>query len=161
MRTLSSLMRTRENFPDGHSYQIAPSQARLIWRFFRDRFSKNKMSLIAMDTLLILLSIGQGYHHPRVQDITDISSTHGLLRALHASRLPSAYANDLGIWRTTSSVSLYLSILSILFVSTVTLKCTILPLSFSHVSFYYRLLFKMNVTFYSNKNYIIYIYIYI
>jgi hypothetical protein len=34
VRTLSSLMRTRENFPVGHPSQIAPSQARLTWRFF-------------------------------------------------------------------------------------------------------------------------------
>jgi hypothetical protein len=34
VRTLSSLMRTRENFPVGHSSQIAPSQAHLTWRFF-------------------------------------------------------------------------------------------------------------------------------
>jgi hypothetical protein len=47
--TLSSLMRTRENFPVGHSSQIAPSQARLTWRFFRDRLPK-KMHLIGMDT---------------------------------------------------------------------------------------------------------------
>jgi hypothetical protein len=37
---LSSLMRTRENLPVGHPSQIAPSQARLTWRFFRDRFPK-------------------------------------------------------------------------------------------------------------------------
>jgi hypothetical protein len=34
VHTLSSLMRTRENFPVGHPSQIAPSQARLTWRFF-------------------------------------------------------------------------------------------------------------------------------
>jgi hypothetical protein len=34
VRTLSSLMRIRENFPVGHSSQIAPSQACLTWRFF-------------------------------------------------------------------------------------------------------------------------------
>jgi hypothetical protein len=32
--TLSSLMRTRENFPVGHPSQIAPSQAHLTWRLF-------------------------------------------------------------------------------------------------------------------------------
>jgi hypothetical protein len=67
---LSSLMRTRENFPVGHPSQIAPSQARLTWRFFQDRLPKKKMHLIGMDTLLILLSLGPGYHHPRGQDIT-------------------------------------------------------------------------------------------
>jgi hypothetical protein len=71
MCTLSSLMRTRENFPVGHPSQIAPSQARLTLRFFRDRLSKKNMHLIGMDTLLILLSLGLGYHHPRGQD------THG------------------------------------------------------------------------------------
>jgi hypothetical protein len=34
VHTLSSLMRTREDFPVGHPSQIAPSQARLTWRFF-------------------------------------------------------------------------------------------------------------------------------
>jgi hypothetical protein len=68
--TLSSLMRTRENFSDGHPSQIAPSQARLTWRFFRDRLPKKKMHLIGMDTLLIILSLGPGNHHPRGQDIT-------------------------------------------------------------------------------------------
>jgi hypothetical protein len=70
VHTLSSLIRIRENFPDGRPSQIAPSQARLTWRFFRDRLSKKKMHLVGMDTLLILLSLGQGYHHPRGQDIT-------------------------------------------------------------------------------------------
>jgi hypothetical protein len=45
--TLSSVMRTRENLPVGHSSQIALSQTRLIWRFFRDRLPKNKMHLIS------------------------------------------------------------------------------------------------------------------
>jgi hypothetical protein len=70
VRTLSSLMRTRENFPVGHPSQIAPSQARLTWRLFRDRLPKKKMHLVGMDTLLILLSLGPGKHHPRGQDIT-------------------------------------------------------------------------------------------
>jgi hypothetical protein len=34
VHTLSSLMRTRENFSVGHPSQIAPSQARLTWKFF-------------------------------------------------------------------------------------------------------------------------------
>jgi hypothetical protein len=70
MRTLSSLMRTRENFSVGHPSQIAPSQARLTWRFFRDRLPKKKMHLVGMDTLLILLSLGPGHHHSKGQDIT-------------------------------------------------------------------------------------------
>jgi hypothetical protein len=49
VRTLSSLMHTRENFPVGHPSQIAPSQARLTWRFLRDRLPK-KMHLVGMDT---------------------------------------------------------------------------------------------------------------
>jgi hypothetical protein len=73
VRTLSSLMRTRENFPVGHPSQIAPSHAHLTWRFFRDRLLKKKMHLIGMDTLLIILSLGLGYHHPRGQDITSTS----------------------------------------------------------------------------------------
>jgi hypothetical protein len=64
VRTLSSLMRTRENFPVGHPSQIAPSQARLIWRFFRDRLPKKKMHLVCMITLLILLSLGPGHPIP-------------------------------------------------------------------------------------------------
>jgi hypothetical protein len=51
-----------KNFSVGHSPQIAPSQARLTWRFFRDRLPKKKMHLVGMDNLLILLSIGLGYH---------------------------------------------------------------------------------------------------
>jgi hypothetical protein len=57
-------MRTQENFLVGHSSQIAPSQARLTWRFFRDRLLKKKMHLVGMDTLLILLSLGLGYPIP-------------------------------------------------------------------------------------------------
>jgi hypothetical protein len=64
LRTLFSLMRTRENFPVGHPSQIAPSQALLTWRFFRDRLPKKKMHLVGMDTLLILLSLGPGYPIP-------------------------------------------------------------------------------------------------
>jgi hypothetical protein len=70
VRTLFSLMHTRENFPVGHPSQIAPSQERLPWRSFRDRLPKKKMHLVGMNTLLILLSLGPGYHHPRGQDIT-------------------------------------------------------------------------------------------
>jgi hypothetical protein len=54
-------MRTRENFSVGHPSQIASRQARLIWRFFRDRLPKKKMQLVGMNTLLILLSLGPGY----------------------------------------------------------------------------------------------------
>jgi hypothetical protein len=57
-------MRTRENFTVGHPSQIAPSQARLTWRFFQDRLPKKKIQLIGIDTLLILLSLGPGYHNP-------------------------------------------------------------------------------------------------
>jgi hypothetical protein len=70
VRTLSLLMRTRENFSVGHPSQIAPSQERLTWWFFWDRLPKKKMHLVGMDTLLILLSLGPGHHHPRGQDIT-------------------------------------------------------------------------------------------
>jgi hypothetical protein len=69
VRTLSSLTRTRENFPVGHSSQIAPIQARLTWRLFWDRLPKKNIHLVGMDTLLILLSLGPRYHHPRGQDI--------------------------------------------------------------------------------------------
>jgi hypothetical protein len=66
--TLSSLMRTRENLPVGHPSQIAPSQACLTWRFFQDRLPKKKIHLVDMSTLLTLLtllSLRPGYHHPR------------------------------------------------------------------------------------------------
>jgi hypothetical protein len=70
VRTLSSLMHTRENFLGGHPSQIAPSPACLTWRSFRDRLPKKKMHLVSMDTLLNLLSLGLGYHHHKGQDIT-------------------------------------------------------------------------------------------
>jgi hypothetical protein len=73
--TLSSLMRTREDFSFGHPSQIAPSQAHLTWRFFRDRLPKKKMHLVGMDILLILLSLGPRNHHPKDQDITGVSAT--------------------------------------------------------------------------------------
>jgi hypothetical protein len=65
--TLSSLMRTRENFSVGHPSEIAPSQARLTWRFFRDRLPKKKMHLVGMITLLILLSLGLGHPIPEAR----------------------------------------------------------------------------------------------
>jgi hypothetical protein len=64
VRTLSSLMRTRENFLVGHPYQIAPSQAHLTWGFIRDRLLKKKMHLVGMNTPLILLSLGPRYPIP-------------------------------------------------------------------------------------------------
>jgi hypothetical protein len=36
------------------------------------------MHLVGMDTLLILLSLGPGYHHPRGQDITQDNFSRGL-----------------------------------------------------------------------------------
>jgi hypothetical protein len=81
VRTLSSLMRTRENFPVGHPSQIAPSQARLTSRLFRDRLPKKKMHLVGMDTLLILLSLGPRNHHPRGHAITIMISRRRLRRA--------------------------------------------------------------------------------
>jgi hypothetical protein len=64
VHTLSSLMRTRENFSVGHPSQIAPSQARLTWKFFRDSLPKKKIHLFDMITLLILLRLGSGYPIP-------------------------------------------------------------------------------------------------
>jgi hypothetical protein len=57
-------MRTRENFSVGHPSQIAPSQARLTWKFFRDRLPKKKMHLVDMIIVFILLSLGPGYPIP-------------------------------------------------------------------------------------------------
>jgi hypothetical protein len=90
VHTLSSLMRTRENFPFGHPSEIAPSQARLTWRFFRDRLPKKKMHLIGMDTLLILLSLGPEIHHPRDQDITGQSGA----RADRRQQWPSKWSSN-------------------------------------------------------------------
>jgi hypothetical protein len=86
VRTLSSLMRTRENFPVGYPTQIAPSQACLTWRFFRDRLPKNKMHLIGMNTRDRL---GPGYHHPRGQDITFIGKfkNTSMCQICHSVRL--------------------------------------------------------------------------
>jgi hypothetical protein len=52
------------------------------------------MHLVDMDTLLILLSLGQGYHHPRGQDITFVdqarykkrhSTAKGLLLGVYSA----------------------------------------------------------------------------
>jgi hypothetical protein len=85
VRTLFSLMHTWENFPIDHPSQITPSQARLTWRFFRDRLLKKKMHLVGMITLLILLSLGPGNHHPKGQDIT----IHPLRRSTSSSVNPN------------------------------------------------------------------------
>jgi hypothetical protein len=92
VRTLSSLMRTRENFPVGHPSQIAPSQAHLTWRFFRDRLPKKKMHLVGMDTLLILLSLGPGYPIPGSR----ISQSTPLRRPTSSSVNPNPGTSPLG-----------------------------------------------------------------
>jgi hypothetical protein len=107
---LSSLMRTRENFSAGHPSQIAPSQARLTWRFFRDRLPKKKMHLVGMDTLLILLSLGPGYHHARGQDITPGHQTDSVHCAPDSVRCASdnvRCAPD-SVWCSTGSTNDYL-----------------------------------------------------
>jgi hypothetical protein len=85
VHTLSSLMRTRENFPVGHPSQIAPSQAHLTCRLFRDMLPKKKMYLIDISTLLILLSFEPEYHHSRDQDITGLSCL-GFLNSFEVQR---------------------------------------------------------------------------
>jgi hypothetical protein len=101
VRTLSSLMRTRENFSVGHPSQIAPSQARLTWRFFRDRLPKKKMHLVDMITLLSLLSLGPGYHitlrgtssnNNNNNRSSSNSSSHPASRVAGKSRAPSKYS---------------------------------------------------------------------
>jgi hypothetical protein len=87
VRTLSSLMRTRENFPDGHPSQIAPSQARLTWRFFRGRLPKKKMHLVGMITLLILLSLGPGHPIPGAR-ISHCPSLGSFTKPSHRAALP-------------------------------------------------------------------------
>jgi hypothetical protein len=69
VRSLSSPMRTRETFWSATHPKIGLSQARLNWRFFRDRLPKKKIHLVGMDTLLILLSLAPEYHHLVGQDI--------------------------------------------------------------------------------------------
>jgi hypothetical protein len=100
-------MRTRENFPVGHPSQIAPSQARLTWMFFRDTLPKKKMHLIVMDTLLILLSLGPGYHHPRGQDIT--LHYQGEWSGIHYvafTKTPLVHSYSLGFASSTNTVLL-------------------------------------------------------
>jgi hypothetical protein len=92
VRTLSSLMRTRENFPVGHPSQIALSQARLTWRFFRDRLPKKKMHLVGMITLLILLSLGPGHPIPGAR----ISQSTPLRRPTSSSVNPNPGTSPLG-----------------------------------------------------------------
>jgi hypothetical protein len=92
VHTLSSLMRTRENFSVGHPSQIAPSQARLTWRFFRDRLPKKKMHLLGIDTLLILLSLGPGYPIPGAR----ISQSTSLRRPTSSSVNPNPRTSPLG-----------------------------------------------------------------
>jgi hypothetical protein len=94
VRTLSSLMRTRENFSVGHPSQIAPSQAHLTWRFFRDRLPKKKMHLVCMNTLLILLSLGPGYPIPGAR-ISHLTSWARFGRRLRNCMLSAQHAN---IW---------------------------------------------------------------
>jgi hypothetical protein len=92
VRTLFSLIRTRENFLVSHPSQIAPSQACLTWRFFRDRLPKNKMHLVDMITLLIVLSFGLGYHNPWGKEIT----IHTLRRPTSSLLNPKLGTSPLG-----------------------------------------------------------------
>jgi hypothetical protein len=92
VHTLSSLMRTQENFPVGHPSQIAPSQARLTWRFFQDRLPKKKMHLVGMITLLILLSLGPGHPIPGAR----ISQSTPLRRPTSSSVNPNPGTSPLG-----------------------------------------------------------------
>jgi hypothetical protein len=92
VRILSSLMRTRENFPVGHPSQIAPSKARLTWRFFQDRLPKKKMHLVGMITLLILLSLGPGHPIPGAR----ISQSTPLRRPTSSSVNPNPGTSPLG-----------------------------------------------------------------
>jgi hypothetical protein len=45
------------------SHSCAPEKTSRS-RFFQDRLPKKKMRLVGISTLLILLSLGLGYHHP-------------------------------------------------------------------------------------------------
>jgi hypothetical protein len=105
MRTLSSLMRTRENLPVGHPSQIAPNQARLTWRFFRDRLPKKKMHLVDISTLLILLSLGPVYHHRRAQDITNPPSLSSPLDITTGTLNPS----DTNCWNHSSLYEVFIT----------------------------------------------------
>jgi hypothetical protein len=70
VHTLSSLMRTRENFQVVHPSQIAPSQAHLTWRFFQDRLLKKKMHLVKYEYSINSIKPWARISHPRGQDIT-------------------------------------------------------------------------------------------
>jgi hypothetical protein len=74
VRTLSSLMCTRENFPVGHPSQIAPRQARLTWRFFRDRLPKKEDAPYWYEYSINSIKPWARISHPRGQDITHLLS---------------------------------------------------------------------------------------
>jgi hypothetical protein len=57
-------MCTREDFPGGHPSQDCSTPSTLKPKVLSRYAFKNKMHLIGMSTLLILLSLGSGYHHP-------------------------------------------------------------------------------------------------
>jgi hypothetical protein len=84
VRTLSSVMRTRENFPVGHRSQIAPSQARLTWRFFRDRLQKKDAPCwygYSINSIKpwarISPSQGPGHHNPLPLEILSHPGSRG------------------------------------------------------------------------------------
>jgi hypothetical protein len=62
VRTLSSVMRTREDFPISHPSQNCSRLSTLDLEILLRRTSKKKMHLVGTSTLLILLSLGSGYH---------------------------------------------------------------------------------------------------
>lgn len=54
--------KNQEDFSVGHSSQYCFGSNTLDIRYFRDRFSKNKMHIVGINVLSILLSLWPGYH---------------------------------------------------------------------------------------------------
>jgi hypothetical protein len=64
VRTLSSLLCTQEDFPIGHPSQDFSRPRTLNLEVLLRQLPRKKMHLVGMSTLLILLTLGPGYHHP-------------------------------------------------------------------------------------------------
>jgi hypothetical protein len=81
------------------------------------------MHLVSMDTLLILLSLGPGYHHLRGQDIT----IHPLVSWSKGSLIPIKYeAEALSLVETLFPLNLRLCTIDLNNISLKDLKCGVL-----------------------------------
>jgi hypothetical protein len=63
MRTLSSLVRTGNNFPIGHPSSNHSRLSTFNLKFFSDELPEKKIYFVDMSILSILLSPGSGYHN--------------------------------------------------------------------------------------------------